>query len=169
MTPDSEAHQTYIATLKEKYKTALVDEHTALESLDGARRRKEIYASTLKEEGIDPRIVENTVSTYRIKLGGTATHLFAYPVSNGNGVPETPLSDTHAVYIAIRKHGNTGMTFGEVAKLSTELGYELTAEQVKKAFWKQQNEKRMRREGEKVFLTKEGEAFTKFRVQKHGG
>lgn len=164
MTSDQEtleAFKTYISTLKEKYRIALADESEALEQLEGARRRKEIYASTLREEGVDPRIVESTVATYRIKTG----QLFSYTNgTNGNGNTEKPLSDTHAVYIAIRKHGNTGFSFGELAKFSTELGHPLTEEDVKKVFWKQKIEERMTKQDDKVYLTKDGETFNRFRA-----
>lgn len=163
-------HNAYIATLKEKYRSALADEKAALEQLEGARRRKEIYASTLREERIDLRAILGPIEgTYTIS---GKPYLFQHLHAGENGSAanngETGiLSDTHAVYLAIRKHLNTGFSFEEIAKLSTDNGYPLTAEEAKKVFWKQQNEKRMTRRDGKVFLTKEGEAFNKFRVQKH--
>jgi hypothetical protein len=161
MAPDQSTYDTYIATLKKKYLTAIEDEKHALEILEGAKRRKDIYASTLKEEGVDMRLLQSEA-----QLRVLDPQLFP---TNGNGIKAAPLSDTHAVYLAIRKQGNTGLTFEEIAKVSTDDGFPLSAETAKKVYWKQAGDKRMTKGTDgKVYLTKEGENCNKFRVQKLG-
>jgi hypothetical protein len=161
----------YLETLKDKYSAALKDEREALEALEGARRRKSVYGDTLSEEGVDVAALASAngnVLRYTITAGRRVQALFDPDyIAPSNGLRVDPLSDTHAVYILMRKYGNVGFTIGELKKYGDLEGYDLTEKTIKNTFWKQLNQGRMERvDGGKIRLTKEGETFNKFRPPK---
>jgi hypothetical protein len=162
-----ELENSYIDTLKQKYLKALRDMRDAVRLGRDAERRRDVYGSTLKEEGEElPSLTDDR--TALLFPPDTFQHGESESSANGNGHDVKPLSDTHALYLTIRKFGNKGYTFRDLANLTELAGYNLSEERVQKIYWKQVREERMRKTADgKVFLTPDGEVFNRFRVPKY--
>jgi hypothetical protein len=163
--------QDFTEALKQEYLAALKDEDrqkfVSLMADERYRKAVEYRSLTgrlLKSKGVDPETLPNEGKREQAKPDGQPQLL----PSNGTGLPEKPVTSTHLVYLVIRKHGNVGYLPAELEKLAEEEGYGLTANEASKVYWKQATLKRMEKKDGKIFITKEGEKVTKFRVQRAG-
>ena len=150
----------YIQTLKEKFLSARRDAISALEMLKGARRREEIYGETLKAEGVNTATLGNGHAP-------SSSDIFALSGQIDIPVPEKPLSGNHALQLIMKAHGNVGFTFGDLKRHSDEMSYGLTEKDIRSIYWRLLAKKMVEKLPDgKIRLTKKGEEFNRFRMQK---
>jgi len=152
----------YIETLKDKYKAALREEETAIDLLNGARRRREVYAQTLREEGVDVAQMNG--------FKQSSEHLdFDSQITRLDILADRPVSGAHAFHLILKSNQNAGMTFKEMKRYSDKERYELSEKALRNIFWRQHGKgfvERVPEDNTKVRLTQKGLKFDKFRVQK---
>ena len=160
------AHNFYIETLKRKYLAARNDVDAAVELLNGARHRLEVYGETLKAEGLDLAVYDNAPRPETPELWPSTSD------SGRNGHSEKPINATHAMHLLMKRHGNVGFTLREIKRLSDDAKYGLIEKTIRNTWWRQLGKGLMERVpggGQlKIRLTKEGEQFDRFRIAKAG-
>lgn len=157
----------YIDGLWERYKKAVAEEkkqlkviETARGALGDAKARKDRYAQSLRDEG-----EQVNAEQPKPKRARPATvFISTKPSQNGHVVPK---SDTHAVFLLMRKNHNDPATLEELEELARQEDYSLTLEDINRVVWKQITRKYMQRSQDGRFnQTEDGEKFNSFRQQK---
>jgi hypothetical protein len=162
----------FVAALKQEYIDSLKAEQKAKdesikadERHDRARAYRTLTERLLQTKGIDPSSLVHPKESRKSE----GIEQFGLVPSNNGMLPTKPVNSTHLVYLLMRQHGNAGFTAAELEAFGREVGYDLPEKEVMRVFWKQNTAKRMEKTTDgKLKLTKEGEKFNKFRVQKIG-
>lgn len=150
------------------YKKAQAEVHKQIRALENAKGALAIakdllehYGQVLRDGGVDP---ENP--------HGLLTKASIYDAFRGpnrestNGHSSAPINNTHAVFMAMKKHNNEGFTPEGLAELTQSEDFKLTVTDVSKVFWRQTqpDKKNMEKlEDGRVRLTPKGLKVMKFR------
>jgi len=157
----------YLDGLKQRYNKALSDEkkqtraiESAREALTEAKARRARYALALRDEGVDVEVETAKPKTRTIYISTDES-----PSPNGH---VKPLSETHAVFLLMRKHGNVGFDSKELAGYAKDEGYDdLTEERIRLVLWKQMGRGLIEKMDDGRFRqTETGVDFNGFRKQK---
>ena len=155
----------FVKGLIDKYReAALKDRHlteafeSAKTALHSNRETMQLCAGLLRKVGVDPAAIEIGIDPAVVQAAKAAHE--AENATNGNA----PLNITHAVYLIIKKRGNTGFSVPDLLRYSAEDGTPLTPRDLHKVLWTQLKKGRMERlEDGRIRLTEKGEAFNDFR------
>jgi hypothetical protein len=161
----------FVRGLEDRFRQATLDERGLVEdyerlsrALADLRETKKLCAALLRKEGVDPDTIEVGIDPAVAR----AMHDQEKVQTASNG-QSGPLNATHAVYLVMRKHDNSGLMPEEVVTGSVEMGMKLSYQEVNKVIWTQTMKKRMEKlEDGRVRLTPEGETFNNFRRKAEG-
>jgi hypothetical protein len=163
----------FVRELMARYKEAASEEQQRIEAYENASRdladtrdTKKHCAALLRKEGID---TEGLVPDTQSEGNSPAKEIVAQHVQQAetNGfLPVTPLNDTHAVFLLMKKFHNTGFKAEELSGCAKQGGLSLSPVEITRVFWRQIGRKHMEKlEDGRVRLTPKGEGFTGFRRQ----
>src|SRR5262249_49413581 len=149
---------------EEKYRAAY-DKASA--ALSKARQERNLLGQLLESRGVDPASVAQLVPAAEMPLLELPRQAEVETPASINGhLPIQPLSNTHAVFLLMKKYGNAGFTANQLQGYAKKAELGLTTDDVTKVFWRQMAKKTMERTEIGGFrLSAKGLRVNKFRRQ----